>query len=386
MAKYNVTYACGHEGVVNIVGPYKNREWKRQREENKMCPDCWRKRIEEERARENEEAAKKAAEMELPELTGTPKQVAWANTLRQKMINAFDKITCEEWEGIVDYYDFYNISDVKFEDLERIKNYILTTKTNASYFIDTRYDKIIDIVEREKGEALKSDEEKALDEEAKRLEKEAQAEATVFPNERETDAVVEITFNDKEVRARFERNEQFRLIVRGLGYRWDGSAWVRKISARTGSAEDRAAELGNRLLNEGFPIRIYDESVRESAVTGNFEPEHKRWIARLKEKDRFAIIWTDGSDMYRTARSLPGSKWERPFMTVSVERYTEVQEFAELYDFKLTPGAIEMIEEHLEATKKAEVVDPAKVENVDHKDGLKEILESGDEIIDDLKD
>jgi hypothetical protein len=28
MAKYDVTRACGHEEIVNLVGPHKNREWR----------------------------------------------------------------------------------------------------------------------------------------------------------------------------------------------------------------------------------------------------------------------------------------------------------------------------------------------------------------------
>src|SRR5690554_3848949 len=90
MAKYDIIYACGHEGVVNIIGPHKDREWKLEREKEKICPECWRKHIEEEMRRENEEAAKKAKEMELPELSGTPKQVAWAITLRQKLVDVID--------------------------------------------------------------------------------------------------------------------------------------------------------------------------------------------------------------------------------------------------------------------------------------------------------
>lgn len=44
MAKYDVTFACGHTGTVNIVGPYKQREKKLQwYEERGLCPDCYQK-------------------------------------------------------------------------------------------------------------------------------------------------------------------------------------------------------------------------------------------------------------------------------------------------------------------------------------------------------
>lgn len=91
MAKYHGTHACGHEGVTNIVGPTKNRQWIADRHFEKLCPECWEKKLIEDRERANAEAAAKAVEMELPELTGTEKQVAWANTLRQQLIEK-----CEE--------------------------------------------------------------------------------------------------------------------------------------------------------------------------------------------------------------------------------------------------------------------------------------------------
>mgnify|MGYP006926213940 FL=1 len=355
MAKYDIIYACGHEGVVNIIGPHKDREWKLEREKEKICPECWRKHIEEERRRENEEAAKKAKEMELPELSGTPKQVAWAITLRQKLVDVLDGLDEVKDE------DIDRFLGVTREELKQIMHYILETKTSAKYFIDNRYEDIEFYVRTEKHAALKSDEEKAREKfEKEEIEREKAA-ATVYPENKETNAVAEINFNKDEVTVLFERNEKFRRLVRGLGYRWTGEVWRRKITYKTGSAEDRAAELGNKLLNAGFPIRIYDENVRQSAVSGKFEPEHKRWIGKLVDKNRFAFSWSDGKDWYRNVRSLPGSKWENPFVTVSVEHYREVQEFAELYDFKFTPSAIEMIERHKKAMQQSEVVKPAEV-------------------------
>lgn len=31
MAWYYGTFACGHEGRVNIIGPHKDRKWKKER-------------------------------------------------------------------------------------------------------------------------------------------------------------------------------------------------------------------------------------------------------------------------------------------------------------------------------------------------------------------
>lgn len=381
MAKYDVTFACGHFGVVNIIGPVKDRAWKRQNEESKMCPDCWRKSLEEERERKNREAAERAAEMELPELTGTPKQVEWANVLRQNVIEMFDEFSKK--------FDKYPESDEKREAIEKtnkVKFFIIENKTTAKYYIDNRSDTLAQMFDREKDEALKSGSEIAKEEAEKEFEKEAKIEATVYPRETGTNSVVEIGYTEKEITAITEKNETFRKLVRDIGFRWDNGKWSRSLSYKTGRPEDRVAELGNKLLNTGFPIRIYDETVRKNAIEGNFEVEHKRWIGQLKGKDRFAISWSDGKNWYNDAKSLPGSKWERPFVTISVEHFKEVEEFAELYDFRFSPGAKEMIEQHMKAMQKANIVEPVEIEEEELKDGLQKILESSSDVLDDLKD
>lgn len=87
MAKYDITYACGHEGTVNLVGKIKEREryieWV---EAHKLCPQCYAEKRQKDHDEENRRAAEAEA-MGLPALTGTPKQVAWATTIRQHVID-----------------------------------------------------------------------------------------------------------------------------------------------------------------------------------------------------------------------------------------------------------------------------------------------------------
>ena len=83
MAKYDVTHRCGHTVTVQLVGPHKERarriEWMR----TNHCFSC-----------DNEIAAQAARETAskagLPALTGSPKQIAWAETLRAKKITEFE--------------------------------------------------------------------------------------------------------------------------------------------------------------------------------------------------------------------------------------------------------------------------------------------------------
>lgn len=133
--KYYGTYACGHEGAVDIYGPSKDREWKKENAFSMLCPECREKARQQERDIANKKAAEAAAEMGLPKLTGTEKQVAWATTIRNDLINAVRealhenpdrKITVAE-SKIIDINDWGHAFDV-----------LVTEKTTAKFWIDNR--------------------------------------------------------------------------------------------------------------------------------------------------------------------------------------------------------------------------------------------------------
>lgn len=384
MSWYYGTFSCGHEGRVNIVGPVKHRQWKADIQFEKMCPDCYEKHLAAERERMNKEAAEKAKEMELPELIGTEKQVAWANTIRQRFIELFDKIDEKYLEmARIRYNENEELKKIKLEDIEIIKDYMLANIKAASWYIDRR-DRIFSAIIECSKEALKTDEQKVEE----KLEAEIKLESTVFPENAITNIPAEITIYTDKITVSFEKNEKFRKIVKGLGYSWNG-IWEKIIKETTGSAEDRAAELGNKLLNAGFPICILDENTRNRAVNGEYEPECKRWIY-LKVKGEYtgwlAINWTDNSNIYNKVRSLPGSRWDNPSVVVKVEHYQEVEEFAELYGFKFTKAALNAIEKYKAALNNIEVVNPTKVLEEIKKDGLQEILSDNSNILEDLRD
>ena len=44
MAKYEGTYACGHDGVVNVIGKMRDRQRKIDYAFSHLCPQCAKKR------------------------------------------------------------------------------------------------------------------------------------------------------------------------------------------------------------------------------------------------------------------------------------------------------------------------------------------------------
>lgn len=117
MANYTITYACGHEGSVNLYGSYDERDRKIAWLETQDCPHCKKARI---KARVDSITEEK----NLPALTGSEKQIAWA-----KEIRAF----------YMDYYDTFAsvVKTSKPEMLTVIRDW-LVGHTDSKFWIDNR--------------------------------------------------------------------------------------------------------------------------------------------------------------------------------------------------------------------------------------------------------
>jgi len=137
MAYYSGTFSCGHEGRVDIIGPGKDREWKRERAFSGLCPECYRKFKAEQREAANEKAAEESKEMSLPELTGTEKQVAWANTIRVEYLNKILEVINDSCS------DNFEDNDKSEKDEYRAKriapiDFLIQNHTDARFWIDNR--------------------------------------------------------------------------------------------------------------------------------------------------------------------------------------------------------------------------------------------------------
>lgn len=74
--KYTVTYSCGHAGTVELFGPERDRERKLEwYRDSAVCPECYAKQQADERAAIE-------SQYTLPALTGSEKQIAWAEKIR----------------------------------------------------------------------------------------------------------------------------------------------------------------------------------------------------------------------------------------------------------------------------------------------------------------
>ena len=379
MAWYYGTYSCGHEGRVNIIGPTKDRQRKSDWHFSGLCPECYKKQLEEERAAANKEAAEKSAEMELPELSGTEKQVAWANTLRVKVIERYEAILEKSGD---------KASKSRREEIVSCMDYAIKVHTDAKFWIESRDNSNIfrdfmkEYKEHKEKEVVPTDV-------AEEIEQEEQALTVVPDTEQKKSGVVVISNKDSVLFAAYPKDEKFREIVKLLGFKWNGVTWYKEITEYTGSQEERAAELGNKLLLAGFTVRFPNTVSKDMGVSGKFSAENDRWVKFNAKIGKLALVWEKRSNtLYEAARKLPGAKWSNGSMKVNIAFCNEVLDFAETMGFSISQKAQSEIEKYKEkeaAFEKAKAT-PHKDEAIEDKERLEKTLKSGATILEDLQD
>lgn len=98
MTKAYFTGSCGHRGHVIARSAHAAERWAATKEGKDLCPSCWGKDQAVQRAAaiaDRKEAVKGMIEeqksMNLPGITGTPKQVNWAQYIRAEKISQYMK-------------------------------------------------------------------------------------------------------------------------------------------------------------------------------------------------------------------------------------------------------------------------------------------------------
>lgn len=353
MAWYDGTYSCGHDGRVNVIGANKDRQWKIDRHFEGLCPECYeidkQKRFEE----ANQKAVAEAAEMDLPELTGSEKQVPWANTIRQEAI--------KKYEFLLDTQKKLHATENEIKLAAVLWDRILVKQTSAKYWIENmRGITTCDVDEALSKENAIYEKEKATEVVPKQVKQEALAEMVMQPTESVTSLITEIHIEDNLLTAKLpEKSEIFRLLARGLRMSWENGHWERKIGIRSGSALNRATELGVKLLAAGFPVRVYSDELQTKIASSDYEPECRRWVMKEKSSNMFVIEWDRSeADFYKESKRLPGARWESGNgMKVPKEAFREILDFADRYQFKLSSGAQKLAEEAKLAYESAMIAD-----------------------------
>ena len=142
MGKYIVNFACGHTAVIDLFRKMKEHDAKvAYFERCGFCPQCYKEAMIEKRDKERAESRAKAIENatkhNLPELTGSQKQIDWALTIRDRYFNDFLN-ALRKYEVLVDKTDISEEQkNIFLADLEKIKKNF-ADKTESKFWIENR--------------------------------------------------------------------------------------------------------------------------------------------------------------------------------------------------------------------------------------------------------
>lgn len=400
MAKVSIEHACGHTESHQLYGPGRDRERKAAWLETTLCYACYKEQQQLEREQASAAAAEQAVDAGLPELTGTEKQVAWAERIRADWIsqNGYRRSPLERhyeilsshscdardqfraWREQSDHRQRW-ISELDAAedsgDYESLLGWIRAItmdaagrQTSAHWWIENRnygLDSLYTDEDRvlfysllraklEGGDAERAQaaaiEEQAQAAARRQLDQEMQAtidaEATLLAATPVSPLTARIDVNGKMITVRFaERNDQFRMLVRTAGFSWSSgqSCWTQYASEEDASA--LAAVTGRALLGAGFNILVREQSLRERILHSDASLPSTRVIYTLTSGPhcgQFALRWGHNDDLYHRACRIPGARWSKGVMHAPADAFAEVEDFAQIHGFTLLDSAIGLIE------------------------------------------
>ncbi len=355
---------CKEEYRVQMYGPIKQREWKIENW-NGICDECREKN----RQAKNEADALRNKDAGLPDLTGSEKQIAWAETIRADKITEIEE-QFQKWEELRQsrperlekhlnkYFPNCDPTPTRMEAAFRL----IQRQKESRFWIDNRFDGAVELLhyglkqtpsETQKAEAAV----KAESAEKAQAEAQAKAEAaTIRPESPKSGNPVEISVFKTEVSLEFEKNADFRELVKDAHYRWnpDKYIWERRVD----SASDRAAEIGITLLDAGFSVLCYNDSARDMIRRREFSPEIRKWVKRRISGDYancFAVSFDYDPSLTSAVKDIEGRKWDKPDWIVPGKFYAQVTEFAEKHGFAISPKAQELIAQAVRQEQEAAV-------------------------------
>ncbi len=395
MSWYAGTFYCGHEGYVIIIGPASNREKMKEYKFSGLCPACCKAELIRSRNEKNTAARKAASRMELPPLEGTRKQVVWAETLRVEALTRLQTFidTPGNIHLIILRLNYEALTPLELTEenlppmLQEIVQYLIHEKVKAAYWINNRFNRELCNLEQLIPEYLEwckwyRPEQTVSESDFIR------SDSVLSPKNPQFPGIVEIKGNDEEISAFYEKNDRFREIIRQMDYEWNGRCWFRRLTPYRGSFRDRAAELGNVLLKNGFTVSITDKEAREGAVNGDFSPEHKRWITKSK-KGLFFFIPLSSSiprEVVLNLKKIPTAAYHSGGIFLEPSHYEALEDFAEMYGFRFDREAGELLHAYRDTLQQVPHVSPAAPQPSEEINNLHKILESSGAILDDLVD
>lgn len=185
----------------------------------------------------------------------------------------------------------------------------------------------------------------------------------IRPVETKTETICRVMIVDREIRLIFpERRDDFATLVKQFKFIFPNGCWSRSIP-KSVDIVDRAAEIGNELLCEGFSIQVDSPQVQSRILDRSFVPEAFKIIKRViagTYEGCFAIEWPRSEDCYSEAVKLTSARYSDGTVYVPGEHFAEVEDFAEINDFWISPAARDLYTESKLLRESAVIINPKR--------------------------
>jgi len=185
----------------------------------------------------------------------------------------------------------------------------------------------------------------------------------IRPVETKTETICRIVIADREIRLIFpERRDDFAALVKQFKFVFPNGCWSRAI-VKSANIVDRAAEIGNELLCEGFSIQVDSPQVQSRILDRSFVPEAFKIIKRTISGTYagcFAIEWPKSEDCYSEAVKLTSARYSDGTVYVPGEHFAEVEDFAEINDFWISTAARDLYAESKLLRESAIIINPKR--------------------------
>jgi hypothetical protein len=163
----------------------------------------------------------------------------------------------------------------------------------------------------------------------------------IRPQKPKSKTICRISVGETSIKLLFsERLDSFRDVVKSFGFRWESPLWLKTV--KKGGICDRAAEISRALLDAGFSVQTEYAGITAAALEGSYVPESLRLVSARASgvfKGWLAIRWPRGEDHYDKAKAITAAKYSEGEVLVPPEHFEEVLDFANIYDFSITPEA-----------------------------------------------
>ena len=393
--RYHITYSCGHDENVNLTGKQNSQEYADWLAEG-LCKECYKAEKAKKEAEKADAEDVVLAKLGMKELEGSPRQVEWANKIRREKIIAMQQCFEENEAASKDQPE-----DVlkKYYAAKQNLYAWLCEQTSATFWIDRRNKHFQEIINEFAIEKMSVGAEAQADDNRTYNPKEKQESEPALSEEKLEDNVIimdgavktnvcKIEIDGNEVSVKSDKDEEVIKICRDHLFKWRNQAWRLTVTEQFGTVEDRVVEIGNVLLNAGYPVWIKDDRLKCKAMAGDYKPVNHFWIEDYD--DDFIIIgikWGE-NNLYNKAKRLPGAKWvSGRGMKIPARYYAEIRDFAVNLGYDITKAAqakLAAAEEAFDNTSRVSVA--AVKEKLEQKDGLAETLKTDAAVLEDLKD